>query len=80
MLCSSEYTRYTPYRNGHNFPEKVLQNWSSSYGTSLPVAVPPAVRRNAYQYIPECDKRVLRENDYETDELEERVEEILQGM
>lgn len=36
-------------------------------------------KENAKQYY-DLAIRVLRENDYETDELEERVEEILQGM
>lgn len=36
-------------------------------------------KENAKRYY-DLAIRVLRENDYETDELEERVEEILQGM
>lgn len=36
-------------------------------------------KENARRYY-DLAIRVLRENDYETDELVERVEEILQGM
>ena len=36
-------------------------------------------KENAKRYY-DLALRVLRENDYETDELEERVEELLQGM
>ena len=36
-------------------------------------------KENARRYY-DLAIRVLRANDYETDELEERVEELLQGM